>query len=89
MYRKAYLVESVNSLADSIDQTQIGLLFENMLPQYTPFIDEETNDEWLIDNDLSQTPHPASTLIYSVIGGSQGLISTSMNFIGTIPHRPK
>jgi len=89
MYRKAWVVESLDSIADVINGVNVGLHFDNLIPAYSTFQDEETNDLFFIDNDMSLTEHPDIDLEYHDVNQNQPLISTSFNFIGTIPHRPK
>lgn len=88
MYKKAWLVADINSIAESIGGQNIGLHFSNMLPQFTTYFDQETGDSWLIDNNESSAPFEEVELAYSVILGQQGLVSLSTNFVGTRPHKP-
>lgn len=89
MYKKAWLVEGLDAIADNIGGVNVGLHFQNLAPQYSTYIDEENGDKWFIDENISQNPEPPVTLMYLPVGGSQILESISISFTGARPSRPR
>lgn len=89
MYKKAWVVENLDAIADSIGGINIGLHFNHMQPQYSTFTDQETGDMWFIDDSISQEPQTPVTLTYLPVGGSEILESISVNFTGIRPTRPR